>query len=327
MIPDLSIFADTMNYPHIGRVERYSPLLDALVDADAPVEELADGFIWTEGPVWIAERKSLFFSDVPANRMYRWSEAEGSTLYLAPSGYEGTDLHLFREPGCNGLARGAGATILMADHGNRAIASLDLDSRRKTFLATAYAGKKFNSPNDLVRASNGVIYFTDPPYGLEGLNASPIKEMPFNGVFRLDPDGTVTLLERGLSFPNGIILSPDERTLYVANSDRKRAIIMAYALDAHGNLAARRIFKDFTPLVGDRKPGLPDGMAIDADGNLFATGPGGISILAPDGTLLGLISTGTAVANCAFGDDGGTLYIAAHHRLARLRTRTRGIGF
>ena len=200
-------------------------------------------------------------------------------------------------------------------------------ARTKTFLATDYAGKKFNSPNDLVRASSGAIYFTDPPYGLEGLNASPLKEMPFNGVFRLDPDGIVTLLERGMSFPNGIILSPDERTLYVTNSDPTRAIIMAYALDASGGFAARRIFKDFTPLVGDRKPGLPDGMAIDVDGNLFATGPGGISVLAPDGSLLGAISTGTAIANCAFGGDGRTLYIAADHKIARLRTRTRGLGF
>jgi gluconolactonase len=328
MVPDLSIFEESMIYRNVGRVEPHSPLLDTLIDRETPVEELADGFLWTEGPVWIAERDCLLFSDVPANRMYRWSEREGTTLYLAPSGFEGTDPSLFREPGSNGLIRGSGATILVADHGNRAIASLDLETRTKTFLATSYDGKKFNSPNDLVRASNGSIYFTDPPYGLEGLNASPIKELPFNGVFRLDPDGTVILLERGLSYPNGILLSPDERTLYVANSDPARAIIMAYTLDHNGGLAARRIFKDFTPFVCDQKPGLPDGMAIDGQGNLFSTGPGGISVLTPDGALLGVISTGTAIANCAFGDkDGRTLYIAAHHRIARLRTRTVGLGF
>lgn len=316
-----------MDYPRIGGVDRSSPLLDALIDPESPVEELADGFIWTEGPVWMAERNALFFSDVPANRMYRWTERDGVTLYLAPSGYEGADSSGFREPGSNGLVRGPGETILMADQGNRCIASLNLDSRRKTALASSYAGKKFNSPNDLVQASNGAIYFTDPPYGLEGLNRSPLKEMPFNGVFRLDPDGTVTLLERGLSFPNGIVLSPDERTIYVSNSDPTRAIIMAYALGGDGSLATRRIFKDFTPLVGSRKPGLPDGMAIDAAGNLFATGPGGVSILAPDGSLLGAISTGGAIANCAFGNDGRTLYLAADNRIARIRTKTTGLDF
>lgn len=327
MVPDLSIFDEAMVYPNIGRIERHAPLLDTLIDPDEPVEELADGFIWAEGPVWIPERNALFFSDVPANRMYRWTESEGVTLYLSPSGYEGNDPIAFREPGSNGLIRGPEGMIVMADHGNRAIATLNLETRKKTFLATSYSGKKFNSPNDLVRASNGAIYFTDPPYGLEGLNASPLKEMPFNGIFRLDPDGTVTLLEHGLSYPNGIILSPDERTLYVANSDPTRAIVMAFSLNADGGLATRRIFKDFTPLVSDRKPGLPDGMAIDAHGNLFVTGPGGISVLAPDGLLLGVISTGTAIANCAFGGDGRTLYIAAQHKLARVRTRTSGVGF
>jgi len=327
MVPDLSIFDEAMSYPNIGRIERQTPLLDSLIDPAAPVEELADGFIWSEGPVWIPERKSLFFSDVPANRMYRWSEAEGVTLYLSPSGYEGDNPTAFREPGSNGLIRGPGGSILMADQGNRAVAMLDLETRKKAFLATHYEGKRFSSPNDLVRAANGAIYFTDPPYGLEGLNASPLKEMPFNGVYRLDPDGTVTLLERGLSYPNGILLSPDERTLYVSNSDPARAIIMAYTLDATGGLAARRIFKDFTPFVGDSKPGLPDGMAVDVQGNIFATGPGGVSVLAPDGSLLGVVSTGTAIANCAFGEDGQTLFLAAHHKIARVRTRTVGLGF
>lgn len=326
VIPDLSIFDETVVYPTIGCIERHSPLLDAVVDPSSVVEELADGFIWTEGPVWIADHRALYFSDVPANRMYRWTEAGGATLYLAPSGYEGNNPLSFREPGSNGLIPGPPGTLLMADHGNRSVASLDLNTRKKMILAGTFEGKKFNSPNDLVRASSGSIYFTDPPYGLEGLNASPIKELPFNGVFRLDPDGTVTLLERGLSFPNGIALSPDERTLYVANSDPKRAIIMSYTLDTNGNPTGRRIFKDFTPFVSDSKPGLPDGLAIDALGNLFATSPGGISVLSADGLLLGVISTGTAIANCAFGgEDGSILYIAAHHKIARLQTRTAGL--
>jgi gluconolactonase len=321
------MFSDTITYPHIGSIRRDSPALDRLIDRDAPIEMLEDGFIWTEGPVWISEGPWLFFSDVPANRMYRWSERSGVSLYLSPSGYEGDDLLAFREPGSNGLIRGPGLSLLIADQGNRAIAAFDLDKRTKTLLATEYQGKKFNSPNDLVWASNGAIYFTDPPYGLEGLNASPLRELAFNGVYRLDVDGTVTLLESGLSFPNGIILSPDERTLYVTNSDPRRALIMAYALDAAGNIAGRRIFADMTSLVGDDRPGLPDGMALDVEGNLFATGPGGILVFNRDGTMLGLISTGTAVANCTFGDDGGTLYMASHTMIARVRTRTTGLGF
>lgn len=324
------MIADTaaaFTYPRIGRIERRSPALDALIAPDAKIEQLAEGFIWAEGPVWIDEGPYLYFSDVPANKMYRWSEARDLSLYLSPSGYEGSDPLAFREPGTNGLIRGPSHSILMADQGNRAIAHFDLDTRTKRFLATRYEGRRFNSPNDLVRASNGTIYFTDPPYGLEGLNDSPLKELPFNGVYRLDPDGSVTLLESGLSFPNGILLSPDERTLYVANSDPRRAIIMAYALDPAGNIVGRRRFVDLTPLVGPDRPGVPDGMAIDRTGNLFATGPGGIWVFTPDGLSLGLIATGSEIANCTFGDaDGATLYIASHTMIARVRTRTRGLG-
>ncbi|HKT14076.1 MAG TPA: SMP-30/gluconolactonase/LRE family protein [Allosphingosinicella sp.] len=321
------MIADVITYPQIGHIRRDSPTLDRLIAPDARVEMLEDGFIWTEGPVWIEEGPWLFFSDVPANRIYRWSERSGVSLYLSPSGFEGHDPLAFREPGSNGLVRGPGYSLLMADQGNRAIASFDLDSRTKTLLATGYQGRKFNSPNDLVLASSGAIYFTDPPYGLEGLNESPLKELPFNGVYRLDPDGGVILLESGLSFPNGIILSPDERTLYVANSDPRRAIIMAYALDASGGICGRRIFADLTSLVGKDRPGLPDGMAIDIEGNLFATGPGGILVFTRDGAMLGLIATGAAIANCTFGDDGRTLYIASDNMLARVRTATIGLGF
>jgi len=321
------MFGDTITYPHIGHIRRDSPALDRLIAPDTPVEMLEDGFIWTEGPVWISEGPWLFFSDVPANRMYRWSEQSGATLYLSPSGNEGADLLAFREPGSNGLIRGPGYSLLMADQGNRAVAAFDLDTRTKTLLATEYQGKKFNSPNDLVRASSGTIYFTDPPYGLEGLNASPLKELPFNGVYRLDVDGTVTLLESGLSFPNGIVISPDGHILYVSNSDPRRAVIMAYMLDPAGGIAGRRIFADVTSLVGDDRPGLPDGMAVDVEGNVFATGPGGILIFNRDGAMLGLIATGAPVANCTFGDDGSTLYIASHRLIARVRTRTVGFGF
>lgn len=314
-------------FPAVGTVHRAQPALDALIATDARIERLADGFQWSEGPVWIADGNYLLLSDVPANKIYRWSEPKGLSVFLDPSGYAGAETGIFREPGSNGLIRGEGDSILMADHGNRAVARLDLATKAKTFLATHYRGKRFNSPNDLVRAADGSIYFTDPPYGLEGLDQSPHKELPFNGVYRLLPSGDVVLIDDRLTFPNGIVLSPDERTLYVAVSDPAAAHIYAYALDAAGMPGERRLFADMTELVGAGLPGLPDGMAVDGRGNLYATGPGGVHIFAPDGLRLGRIDTGTAIANCAFGEDGRTLFLASNDFLARIRTRVTGLGF
>lgn len=314
-------------YPAVGQIERESAAFDALIAPDAQIEKLGEGYQWSEGPVWIPDGDYLLFTDVPGNRMYRWKEGEGVSIFLEPSGYAGPPTEQFREPGANGLIRGPGNTILMADHGNRAIAKLDLATKAKTLLATQYQGKRFNSPNDLVRASDGSIYFTDPPYGLAGLNSSPAKELPFNGVYRLAPDGTVTLLDDSLSFPNGVILSPGEKTMYVAVSDPRRAIVVAYTLDESGGIASKRLFADLTSEVGDSRPGLPDGMAVDKNGNLFVTGPGGVIVFAPDGTRLGTIVTGTGVANVTFGEDGRTLFLTSHNMLVRLRTRTTGAGF
>jgi gluconolactonase len=314
-------------HDRIGAIHREAPGLDSLVAADAAIEKLAEGYGWAEGPVWIpADGGYLLFTDVPGNRIHRWSEADGASIFLDPAGLAG-DTAGFREPGANGLIRGPGNTVLLADHGNRGLASLDLATRQKRMIATHFQGRRFSSPNDLVLAAGGAIYFTDPPYGLEGLDDSPLKEQPHNGVYRLDPDGSVHLLDDSLSFPNGIILSPDGRTLYVANSDPQRAIWVAYTLDDDGDVASRRIFGDVTSEVGPERPGLPDGIAIDVAGNLFATGPGGVIVFAPDGTRLGRIDTGTAVANCTFGGaDGSTLYLASHNMLARVPTLTRGLG-
>ena len=312
-------------YPTVGRVETLAPGLAALLGPEPRIEKLAEGFRWSEGPVWIREGSYLLLSDVPGNKIYRWSEPDGLSVFLDPSG--AADPKGFREPGSNGLIRGPGNSILMADHGNRAIASLDLATRRKTLLATRFEGKRFNSPNDLVRARDGSIYFTDPPYGLEGLNGSPLKELPYNGVYRMRPDGRVELLDKSMTFPNGIILSPDESILYVANSDPEKAVIMAFPLAPDGSLGEGRVFADMTELARSGLPGLPDGMAIDRDGNLFATGPGGVHVLNPRGERLGRIETGTAIANCAFGDDGRMLYLASNNYLARIRMRTIGLGY
>ena len=311
-------------YPTIGRIVRDDPALDRLIAPDTMIEKLADGFTWSEGPVWIPDGGYLLFSDVPRNKIHRWSPADGASVFMDPSGFNGADAAGYREPGSNGLIVGPAGSILMADHGNRAIAQVDLATQRKTLLATHYDGKRFSSPNDLVRASNGTIFFTDPPYGLKDMNASPLKEQSHNGVYRLDPDGAVTLLEAGLTFPNGIALSPDERTLYVPVSDPERAVVMAYDLSPAGTLSNGRVLKDFTAMVGDDHPGLPDGLAIDASGHLFVTGPGGVHVLTPEGRSLGRIDTGSATANCKFGGDGKTLYITAGSNLVRVRTLTQG---
>ena len=318
---------DAPGYETIGRIADPAPALAALVAPDAPIEKLAEGFQWSEGPVWIRDRRFLLLSDVPGNKMYRWSEADGLSVFLDPSGYDGPDPSDFREPGSNGLIEGPGDSILMADHGNRALARLDLSSKAKILLATRFEGKRFNSPNDLVRASDGSIYFTDPPYGLEGLNASPLKELAWNGVYCRHPDGRITLIERGMTFPNGIVLSPDERTLYVSNSDPDRAVVMAFTRGDDGALSEARVFADMTAFVAKRLPGLPDGMAIDREGNLLATGPGGVHIFTPSGNRLGRIDSGTAIANCAFGEDGRTLFLASSNYLARIRMRTIGLGY
>ncbi|MEX0748261.1 MAG: SMP-30/gluconolactonase/LRE family protein [Rhodothermales bacterium] len=312
--------------PHIGEIVPHESRFEALIPKGAFVEKLAEGFEWSEGPVWVPAGQYLLFSDIPVNTIYRWDAGRGLHPYLRPAGYAWNDAPGL-ELGTNGLVLDSEGRLVMCDHGNRQIARLDTTNYTKETLASSYNGKRFNSPNDLIYKSNGDLYFTDPPYGLRGLNEDPAKELPFNGVYRLRPSGEVTLLTRELSFPNGIAFSPDESTLYVANSDPQRPIWMAFDVLEDGTLTNGRVFFDASELVARGLRGLPDGLKVDRQGNLFATGPGGVVVLSPEGTHLGTIATGELAANCAFGDDGSSLYITSDRLLARIRLNTMGLGF
>ncbi len=279
--------------PHqtIGALESNDPRFFELIPPTAAIEKLAEGFAWSEGPIWMSRGGYLLFSDVPSNAVYKWKDGAGISIFLKPSGYTGS-VPRGGEPGSNGLTVDSGGRLVLCEHGDRRVARLEVDGK-KTTLADRFAGKRFNSPNDLVYNSKGDLYFTDPPYGLEGRNEDPKKELAFSGVYRLRPNGELTLLTGELTYPNGLAFSPDEKTLYVAVSEQK-------------------------------KPGLPDGMKLDKKGNLFATGPGGVFVFTPDGKHLGTINTGEPTANCNWGDDGSVLYITANHYLCRIKTNTKG---
>ena len=310
--------------PTMGQVVREDAAIDRLIPRDARIEVLASGMKWSEGPVWVKDGGFLLFSDIPRNSVMKWKQGEGLSLWMKPSGYTGvTDYGA--EPGSNGLTVDAQGRIVFCEHGDRRISRLEPGGGKRT-LVDAYQGKRLNSPNDAVFKSNGDLYFTDPPYGLPERAKDPRREMDFCGVYRLSSGGALTLLTRELGLPNGIAFSPDEKTLYVAQSDPQRAIWMAYPVKEDGTLGTGRIFADVTPMV-KQLPGLPDGMKVDQAGNVFASGPGGIHVYAPDGRRLGRIDTGQRTANCAWGDDGATLYMTADSYLCRIRTATRGAGW
>jgi gluconolactonase len=312
-------------FPTLGTIERLDPRFDKIVPPDARVERIADGFDWSEGPVWDRAGKFLLFSDVPLNTVFKWQEGKGVSVFLKPSGYT-SPAPRGGEPGSNGLLIDRQGRLILCQHGDRRVARLEADGRFTT-LADRHMGKRFNSPNDGVFKSNGDLYFTDPPYGLLKLNADPAKELPWNGVYRVAAgDGAVTLLSKEMTFPNGIAFAPDEKTLYVANSDRDKAIWMAFPVNDDGTLGSGRVFADVTSSAPTKK-GLPDGMKVDAAGNLFASGPGGVLVFAPDGTHLGTFNTGEATANCGWGEDGSVLYITADMYIGRVRLTTKGLGF
>ena len=300
-------------------VEIYEKDIARYIPRDAELEKLAEGFQWSEGPLWLPDDNKLLFTDVPGNTIYQWDEENGNSVFLTPSGPEPDDVPHLRAVGANGLVLGEEYNhIYMAVHGHRAVMAMDLGSKSTTILTNEYEGRKFNSPNDLVLSKNGPVYFTDPPFGLAERNDSPHKEQPVNGVYRVDPDGTTHLLIEDMTLPNGVALSPDEKTLYVTNSDGADAVVRAYDLSADGRVSNMRVFYDFAAAKAKNLEGAPDGMAIAPDGTMFVTGPGGVHIVRADGKALGLINPGKRVANCTFGNRNQFLYLTAHDQLMRL---------
>jgi gluconolactonase len=316
---------DAEKFPSFGTIVRLDPKFDKIVPSDAHMERLAGGFIWTEGPVWIKDGGYVLFSDIPRNSVMKWKEGQGPSLFMRPSGFTGV-VHYGREPGSNGLLTDSQGRIVFCEHGDRRISRLEPEGGKRT-LVDNYQGKRLNSPNDAVYKSNGDLYFTDPPYGLPENFDDPRRELDFCGVYRVAKDGSVTLLTKDMTRPNGIAFSPDEKTLYVAQSDPEKAVWMAFDVKADGTIGKGRVFFDATSWAKAGKKGLPDGMDVDQNGNLFATGPGGVHVFAPDGTHLGTLDTGEPTGNVCWGDNGSTLYICANTYLVRIKLNAKGKGF
>ncbi len=302
------------------KIEVFDPVALTIVDPDATFEVLAKGFYWSEGPLWIDELQALVFSDVPANKIYKWTEKDSLQIYLESAGHSGEE-NKSSDKGSNGLMLDLENKLLICQHGDRRIARMDADLHKPnaqfiTIVGT-YEGKEFNSPNDLTLDREGNIYFTDPP---NGRSENKTGDIGINGVFRVNPDKEVSLLVDSLSWPNGIALSPDQKTLYINQSDPKKPVLYSYDITAEGTLENGKILFDFLPFA-ENANGLPDGLKIHKSGNIFATGPAGVHIISTEGKLLATIKTGKSTANCAFDTDHKYLYMTTTDLLMRVRLK------
>ncbi len=301
-------------------VKRVNTALDAIVPEDTTIEKLADGFIFTEGPVWVPEGY-LLFSDPNANTIYRWSPDGQVSVFRTKSGYAGTDIGEYGQPGSNGITLDPEGRVTIDEHGNRRVVRIEKNGA-VTVLADRYDGKRLNSPNDLVYRSDGTLFFTDPPFGLPKAFDDRRKELPFSGIYSLK-DGKLRLAAKDLTGPNGLAFSPDERYLYVGNWDEKKKIVMRYEVDSDGSLSHGVVFFDMTSAPGDD---ALDGVKVDVQGNVYVSGPGGVWILSPEGKHLGTIAGPEHPHNLAWGDnDGRTLYLTAQTGLYRIRLKIPGI--
>ena len=309
----------------IGSIERLDPALDNIISADAKIEIIADGFEWSEGPLWIEKHNMLLFSDVPMNTIYKWTEAKGKEVYLKPSGYTGSVPSACKEPGSNGLTLDKNGNLVLCQHGDRQMGRMDapLDKPEPKFISLAnnYNGKKFNSPNDAVFNSAGELFFTDPPYGLQTQDdTDPKKEISFNGVYKVKANGEVILLVDSITRPNGLAFLPGEKKLIIACSDPDKP--NWYIFDVQGDsLVNGKMFYSAKTEHKEKVNGLPDGFKVDKNGNVFATGPGGVYIFNSDGKKLGIIKFEESTSNCALSPDEKTLYITNDMYVVRVKMR------
>ena len=309
--------------PHEVNVEviRIDPAMDAIVGPNPKIFKLAEGFKFTEGPVWIPNGNTLLFSDPNSNTIYKYTTDGKLSVFREKSGYAGTDIADYGQPGSNGLALDREGRLTINEHGNRRVTRLEKDGT-VTVLADRYEGKRLNSPNDLVYRSDGALYFTDPPFGLPKFFADPRKELPFSGIYSLYR-GTLRVISKDLSGPNGIALSPDEKYLYVGNWDEKKKVVMRYEANADGTVSNGRVFFDMTNARGED---AIDGVKVDRQGNLYVSGPGGLWVISPAGKHLGTIKVPRHIHNMAWGDeDGKTLYLCARSGLYRMRLNIPGV--
>jgi gluconolactonase len=301
----------------VGSIVRLDPAFDAIVPRDAQIEKVAGGFQFTEGPLWRSDGR-LWFSDVTGN-IVRSVTPAGQVAELIPNAGGPSTAPPGSFIGPNGMIADKEGFVLLCQHTNRRIVRVSRDLNAVAYL-DKFDGKRFNSPNDLVYRSDGALYFTDPPYGLLKQDDDPAKELPFNGVFRYSAGKTQAVI-KDLTRPNGIAFSPDEKTLYIANSDEKHKVWMRYDVAPNGSVSNGRVFFDVT---SEKEDGLPDGMKVDSRGNIYGSGPGGLWVFSPEGKHLGTIKPPETPANCNWGDDGSTLYITARTGVYRIRPAIAG---
>lgn len=316
----IGIFTATVSAQEtIGTVEFLAPEMNDFFSPESKIEVLASGFSWAEGPVWVPQKQGLLFTDVPNNKVYLWTEKEGLSLFLNPSGMTNHAPHSTNE-GANGLALDPDGNLILCQHGDRAVSMLkNWNSNRPEYevLVDHYQNQWLNSPNDLAFDQEGVLFFTDPPYGLKEGDRDPLKVLDFNGIYKWSPNTGIILLDASIGGPNGIAFAPDFKTLYIGNSERDNAVIIAFDY-RNGTLVNKRVFFDGNALAQNRQ-GLFDGLKVHSSGIVFATGPGGVLVLDPKGKHLGTIRPGKSAANCSFDVEEEYLYLTSTDLLARIK--------
>lgn len=306
------------------QIIRNDPAIDAIVGPNPKIFKLAEGFKFTEGPIWMADGGYLLFSDPNSNIIYKFTPDGNNTgkleIFRTPSGYAGADIAEYGQPGSNGLTIDSQGRLTICEHGNHRVSRLEKNGK-VTVLADSYQGKRLNSPNDLIYRSDGTLYFTDPPFGFPKFFDDPRKELPFSGIYSIYK-GKLRLLSKELSGPNGIAFSPDEKYLYVGNWDENKKVVMRYEAKKDGTLSNGQIFFDMTSAPGED---ALDGIKVDQQGNLYVSGPGGLWLISPAGKHLGTIIAPKHIHNMAWGDDGKTLYLCARSGLYRMPLRVAGV--